>query len=286
MGTTPSVLNILDEIDLRLNLITTGNGYWFTAKKVTRAQLTPFKGYDLPAINYWTTTNFNTKDAYDTDERELRLFVEMHNLTRDDPFIDVAEKMAADVVTALNRRPADTAGWSKSQIGVPTDMTDFAATETKLKISADGDAAETVTFDWSAKTTGVLIAAEMQTKIRALGGNKATVTVSFGQERYVITSSSTGASSAIVITAGATLDCAARLRLGTANSGEEESGLVAAPAVSDDPSYDLGNTVKDVTFDGYDYEVGEGQEPWCGILCKFGIKFLADPFDMFTYMRE
>lgn len=286
MADSPAVTQILDEVEARLNIITTANGYWFTFKRIARGRLEPFKGHDLPASNFWGTTTANTKIAYNKDEREFRMFVEAHSQTRDDAFMDVAEKLVADIVTALNRLPAAIAGWSKSISGAADDMTPFIATETKLKVSADGDAAEEITCAWTGKNTTTLIAAELQSKIRALGGNKTTVTVSATIDRYVITSSTTGASSAIVITDGATLDCASRLGIGDSNGGEEAVGKIAAPKVSDDPSYDLENTIKDLTFDGYDYEVGEGQSPWCGVLAKFGIKFLADPFNMFVYMRE
>lgn len=101
---TPAATLILDEIELRLNNITTTNGYNTTVKSVKRAKLTPFKGHDLPAINFWSTGFENDRTVYDDDNRELALYIEIHDLTRDDPFIDVANKLAADVVTVLNRK--------------------------------------------------------------------------------------------------------------------------------------------------------------------------------------
>jgi hypothetical protein len=55
------------------------------------------------------------------------------------------------------------------------------------------------------------------------------------------------------------------------------------PKVSDDPSFNLGDTVSDVIFNGYDYEIGEGQKPWCGALLSFTIKFSTSIFNMTTY---
>ena len=57
----------------------------------------------------------------------------------------------------------------------------------------------------------------------------------------------------------------------------------AAPEVSDTPDYDLGETVTELVFNGYDYLIGQGQEPWCGALVKFSIKYQTDPFEMTSY---
>lgn len=165
MPDTPAVTAILDEVEARMGNIATANGYNFTQKQIQRASLTPWRGIDLPAINIWATGTINERNAYGGDEREIALFIEMHELTRDEPFIDIAEKLAADGVTAINR------------------------------------------------ATG-------------------------------------------------------------------------APAVSDDPSYDLGNTVMDVILFGYDYIIGEGGEPFCGVLLKFGVKYLTESMDMTNYNRE
>ncbi len=286
MGTTPAVLNILDDVEARMGVMTTARGYWYDVQKVERARTKLWEGYDLPAVTFWTTTVINTNDAYTGDEREIRLFIEYHSKTYDEPFTDVAEKLVADILVALNRLPAATAGFS---IGVDAPFTDMSAVgDTKFQISADGDAAEEVTCVWAGKTTGALVAAEMESKIQALGGNKAAVTVLYSEvsKRYTVTSGTTGASSAIVITPGATLDCTGELKLGVDNNGQEFVGKAAAPAVSDEPNYDLDGTVKDIVFDGYDLQTGEGQDPWCGVLVKLGVKYLTDPFDPFNYRRE
>ena len=155
----PAPTQILDIVDTRLANITITNGYYTTVKKIERARLKPFNGYDLPGINYWCTSLDNERTVYDDDNRGLNLYVEYHSLTRDDPFMDVADKLAADVVTSLNR--------------------------------ADD-----------------------------------------------------------------------------------------APKVSDDPSYDLGEAVTDLIFNGYDYEIGEGQNPWVGVLVRFAIKYQCAPYVM------
>ena len=157
-----AVTTILDEISARLGNITTDNGYNVTVKKIARGKLTPFNGYDLPAVNFWPSTLSNSRN-YGKDIRELFLFVEIHDKTRDDPFSTVVEKLASDVVVALNR-----------------------------------------------STT--------------------------------------------------------------------------APEVSDVDSIDLGGVVSDLVFDGYDYEIGEGQAPWCGALVRFSVIYATDINDMSKFI--
>ena len=57
----------------------------------------------------------------------------------------------------------------------------------------------------------------------------------------------------------------------------------SSPKISDDPNYNLDETVSDFLFNGYDYEIGEGQKPWCGALLQFTIKYQSDPFEMSAY---
>ena len=280
MGTQTSVMRMLDEIDGRLGNITEGNGYWYTLKKKARGKLKVFESHDLPSANYWATGVGNETAEYFDDKRTLPLFIELHSMTMDYPFIDVAEKLASDGLTAITRLPADSAGRS---VGIDAAQTDMSgSSDTKIKISADGDAAEEVTCVWTGATTGALVAAQMQTKIQALGGNKAAVTVAFNK-RYIITSGTTGITSAIVITPGDTLDCSDQLRIGISNNGLEYIGLAAAPAVSDIPNYNLNDTVERLVFFNYTYFIGEGQTPWCGVIIELGVVFHADPFDMYIY---
>lgn len=159
---TPAITTILDEVGARLAKISTQNEYNYTVKRIDRARLEPFKGYDLPAINYWCTNVTNQRNVYNDDNRIVELYVEIHSLTRDEPFIDVANLLAADVVTALNR-------------------------------------------------------------------------------------------------------------------------ATSAPKVSDTPDYELGGTISDFNFNGYDYEIGQGEKPWCGCLVKFTISYQTDPYNMTDY---
>jgi hypothetical protein len=161
---TPAVTLILNEVGARLAKITTANGYNTTLNKIERARLIPFVGYDLPTINYWVTGVANVRDSYNYDERTIRLFVEMHDLTHDEPFIDVANRLAADVITVLNR-------------------------------------------------------------------------------------------------------------------------ATSAPRVSDPASYELGEIVRDLVLEGFDYEIGEGQKPFCGVLVRFLITYICTSFSMEGYGR-
>jgi len=99
----PAVTNILDEIQNRLENISEMNGYYTFVKSIKRSMMTPFTPYDLPAINLWATGVLNNQISYKIDERTINLFIEYHSKTREEPFIDVAEKLVSDVVTAINR---------------------------------------------------------------------------------------------------------------------------------------------------------------------------------------
>lgn len=99
-------LTILDEINARLQNITVINGYSETLEKLKRARLKPFKLGDLPAANYWPIEDLVAGKANGQDLHELAITVEMHTLTRDEPFTDVAFRKGGDIVTALFRSTA------------------------------------------------------------------------------------------------------------------------------------------------------------------------------------
>lgn len=162
MPTDPAPILILDEIELRLANITVANGYFTTVLKIQCGRLTAFLGYDIPAINFWITALDSERNAYNKDDRALNLFIEYHALTRDDPFVDVATRLDADIQHALHRTSA-------------------------------------------------------------------------------------------------------------------------APAVTDAVDYELGETVSDLIYKGFDLEVSTGQDPWCGCLSKWVIKYQSDPFDPIAY---
>jgi len=113
-------------------------------------------------------------------------------------------------------------GTSVSGANAPEDI--HTETDTKFKISVDGDAAEEVTIDLAACTSGVNTAAEMQTKIRALGGAKAAVTVGFAATKYTITSGTAGTGSAVVVTNAPAGNIAEELKIGATNGGTETAG--------------------------------------------------------------
>jgi len=116
---------------------------------------------------------------------------------------------------------AAVAGTSVSGASPSTDIS--GETDSKFKIAVDGDTAEEVTLDVSGKNTGELIAAEMQTAIQALSGNKATVTVAFDSV-YTITSGTAGTASAVVVTDAPSGNIAEELKMGEANGGTETAG--------------------------------------------------------------
>ena len=126
------------------------------------------------------------------------------------------------------------AGTSKSALNPSIDMTGDL-TENKLLILVDGDTVtHEVTFNWAGCNTGLLIAAEMQAKIRALGGVYVVMTVDyFGvggdappNDYYLLTSTSTGEGSLVNVADAPANNCCDELLLGVANGGTETAGGV------------------------------------------------------------
>lgn len=99
----PAPTKIMNEVHARLGKIRRVFGYSVDVKAVERGRMKKWKGYDLPAVNYWPEEFANSGNEYDIDTRGFSLFVEIHDQTRDRPFSDVADMLATDIVTALLR---------------------------------------------------------------------------------------------------------------------------------------------------------------------------------------
>ena len=103
MGFTPADTAIMNEVEARLKNIRTGNGYNNQFRRIERARMTVFKGHDLPAANYYHANVSSEKTPYGHESKTMTLIVEAHSKTRDEPFIDIADSLAADIVTGLFR---------------------------------------------------------------------------------------------------------------------------------------------------------------------------------------
>lgn len=101
-----AVIQLLDEIDLRIHGLLISNGYLFDVGKIERARLTPFRSGDLPAVNYWPAFDELIEQKYRHEVRTLDLRIEAYTTTRDDPFTDVSYKLGLAVWTAINRSTA------------------------------------------------------------------------------------------------------------------------------------------------------------------------------------
>ena len=99
----PATKTIFDEIESRLSNMTTANGYYRDIGKIGRARLEPYTGADLPAVNFWAVNLRSEQAAYGLESRELILYIEIHDITRDRPFIDIADELASDVIRAISR---------------------------------------------------------------------------------------------------------------------------------------------------------------------------------------
>ena len=117
-------------------------------------------------------------------------------------------------------------GWSHgASVSGSNPSTDISGgTDAKLQISVDGDALEEITLTLANCNSGVNIAAELQSRIQALGGKKAGVTAQYDDGVFVIMSPTNTAGSAVIITDGSTANVADNLKLGIANGGVETKG--------------------------------------------------------------
>ena len=129
-----------------------------------------------------------------------------------------------------------TKGKSVSLASPSTDIS--GESDSKFKISVDGDTAEEVTLTVGSLNSGALIAAAMQTGIRALGGKKASVTVTYDDVeagKYCIVSADGGTGSAVVITPATTGSITEELKIGVAAGGVETAGTgdcISAKAIT------------------------------------------------------
>ncbi len=139
--------------------------------------------------------------------------------------------------TAEYHIPISARGPGQSQGAVNPAIDMSASGDVDMIIAVDGGAPAPVEFDWTpyraewGSDSGNLIAVEMQYKIRALGGAFAAVTVGYvgtpPADYYLVTSGTSGPTSAVVIANGAPNNCADDLKLGLANGGVEVTGGIA-----------------------------------------------------------
>lgn len=146
-------------------------------------------------------------------------------------YVEAAQPPSAQFATTADadvlNKTATAAGY---ETGGATPSTDIhTATSPTLQIAVDSDAYlttpsyQSITLTPAGLTTGALIAAALQTAIRALGGAYAGVTVTYGTT-YVVTSGTKGPLSRVRIVDGAANDVAASLKLGAANGATDTDG--------------------------------------------------------------
>lgn len=121
-------------------------------------------------------------------------------------------------------------GTQGKSVGAAAAIIDISAlTSPTLQIALRGAAALPVTLTTAGNTTGLLVAAALESAINAAlstAGSDHRVWTQFvsGDSHYEIYDQETGSASTVVITNGATNDVAAALKLGLANSGTETAG--------------------------------------------------------------
>lgn len=126
----------------------------------------------------------------------------------------------------FNAPSIGTQGVSTSAASPSLDIS--AGSDTNLRVAVDGGPVTAVTLVVAGLTTGLLIAAALESKINtalAAAGLDTRVWADFSGGLYHVHSQSTGLVSAVVITPGATNDVTVDLKLGLANSGVETVGV-------------------------------------------------------------
>jgi hypothetical protein len=110
------VEQIMDKIAERLALITTTNGYSQTVTKIDKNRISPFKGYDLPKINFWNQGlewDYTADQSYEEDKRILPVFIEGYCIKWEDGAQETAERFGSDIITCLYRGVDKPTIWDK-----------------------------------------------------------------------------------------------------------------------------------------------------------------------------
>ncbi len=128
----------------------------------------------------------------------------------------------------FNPPSVGTSGKSMSAVSASTDIS--AGTDNAFKIAVSGGVVVDVVLTQAGKTTGLLIAAEMELKINAAliaAGQDAQVWVNFngaGPDQYTIWNQFTGLAATVVVTNASVNNIADQLKIGLANTGTESAG--------------------------------------------------------------
>ena len=104
-----AIEQILDEIDVRLALITMANGYYTDIGFKVRARITPYTGNDFPYVNYWPSQDILVNKEYGIENRRLAVVIEYHDRVDIETraFTDVATNLFTDVWICLWRTVAE-----------------------------------------------------------------------------------------------------------------------------------------------------------------------------------
>ena len=140
---------------------------------------------------------------------------------------------SVDPVTTGGHRSTSgaTNGTSTSAASPSTDIS-AAENPQKLTVTLCGTAPVEVSINPTGLNTGSLIAAALQTAIRAAIPWAGGLTVTYGTTYVISCPGSFGVSASVVITAGSSNDCTAALKLGVANGGVEVNGNLGRRIIS------------------------------------------------------
>jgi len=139
---------------------------------------------------------------------------------------------ADPITTGMHRSTTGASNGTSTSAAAPSTDISAAANPQQLTIALNGLAPVAISFAPAGLNTGALIAAALQTAIRAAIPWAGGLTVTYGTTYIVSCPGSTGVSASAVITAGASNDCTAALKLGVANGGVEVTGNLGRRIIS------------------------------------------------------
>ena len=140
---------------------------------------------------------------------------------------------SSDPVTTGGHR-SESGATNGTSTSAASPSTDISAAENpqKLTVALCGTAPVKVSINPTGLNTGSLIAAALQTAIRAAIPWAGGLTVTYGTTYVISCPGSFGESASVVITAGSSNDCTAALKLGVANGGVEVAGNLGRRIIS------------------------------------------------------
>jgi hypothetical protein len=185
-----------------------------------------------PASSFNLTLNYQSPD--NPADQIVEQFANLSMNSADGRFVEAVVNGTSALVTATRHAGLVISGTGTSTSGAVTDISGLNAQHNQLQVAVDGLPPVVVILAPADIAGGLAgIAAAIQTQVRAGSSDAATkaafkaVVGGAGANQFVLTSGSTGETSAVRVLAGARNDAAAILKFGTLNGGVEQDASAA-----------------------------------------------------------